>query len=187
MDSVLLAAKNGSTADYTKLVVASTNYARKVISNLLGSSLASRVDVDDVLQEVFISVFKTLSTCRSQNFEEYLGWLATLCRNEVYSQAEKATRLKRDVRSTTAMSDDVPYQDKRSSTPEENAQLNETESRLLELARGYGNTGYAIVERMMGGMAAADIAEELDLEPSKVHKFASRYREQAKKMLQVAH
>lgn len=122
-----------------------------------------RRDVEDLVQEVFLTVFRRLSTLREP--AAFPGWLAMIARN-------RATDHLRRVPPTEELREDLPSSD-----------ATETEARAIlriirTLPEAYRET---LILRLVEGMTGPEIAERTGLTPGSVrvnlHRGMARLRE----------
>ncbi len=122
-----------------------------------------RLDVEDLVQEVFLTVFRRLSALRTA--AAFPGWLAMIARNRATDYLRRAPR-------TQELPDDVPSED----LPEEQARA------ILEIVRSlpeaYRET---LVLRLVEGMTGPEIAARTGLTPGSVrvnlHRGMAQLRE----------
>jgi len=124
------------------------------------------LDVEDLVQEVFLIVFRRLSSLRDP--AAFPGWLATIARNRATDHLRRAPK-------TEDLPEDLPSPDP--------AETGETEARaILEAIRAlpeaYRET---LVLRLVEGMAGPEIAARTGLTPGSVrvnlHRGMARLRE----------
>jgi RNA polymerase sigma-70 factor, ECF subfamily len=122
-----------------------------------------RLDVEDLVQEVFLTVFRRLSTLREP--AAFPGWLAMIARN-------RATDHLRRVPPTEELREDLPASD-----------ATETEARAIlriirTLPEAYRET---LILRLIEGMTGPEIAGRTGLTPGSVrvnlHRGMARLRE----------
>lgn len=125
---------------------------RKYAPMVHGITLARvpRNEVDDIVQDVFISAYKNLHTLREPNAVG--GWLAMIARN-------RATEYFRRARPTDELPDDL----RQNAVP-----LNEA-NEILAAIRSLPNTfKETLVLRLVEGMTGREIAEQTGLAPDSV-------------------
>jgi len=110
----------------------------------------SRNDVDDIIQEVFISAYRNFSSLRDKNAVG--GWLAMIARN-------RATEFFRQAKPTEELADDV------SQNGNSHARAHEILSAIRTCPDAYRET---LVLRLVEGMTGPDIAERTGLTPESV-------------------
>lgn len=109
-----------------------------------------RNDVDDIVQEVFISAYKNLSTLRDKN--AIGGWLAMIARNkanEYYRRAKPADELPEDL----------------SQKSDARTEANEILAAIRSLPDTFKET---LVLRLVEGMTGQEIADQTGLAPDSV-------------------
>jgi RNA polymerase sigma-70 factor (ECF subfamily) len=111
---------------------------------------APREEVDDIVQEVFLSAYKNLHTLRDPNAVG--GWLAMIARN-------RATEFYRRAKPTEELSEDLS----RSDTPKTEAR--EILAAIRQLPETYRET---MVLRLVEGMTGQEIAEQIGITPESV-------------------
>ena len=143
---LVLGAQRGDRTAFAELY---RRFARMVHGVVLART--SRTDVDDVVQEVFVTALERLKDLREP--AAFGGWLATIARR-------RATDHVRRQPMTEALVDDVPSP-KRGDRLEAIAILNAIKS----LPDAYSET---LVLRLVEGMTGLEIAERTGLTPASV-------------------
>lgn len=109
-----------------------------------------RNEVDDIVQDVFISAYKNLGTLRDQNAVG--GWLAMIARN-------RATEYFRRARPTDELSEDLSRTDS----------VRTEASEILAAIRALPDTfRETLVLRLVEGMTGQEISEQTGLTPDSV-------------------
>ena len=85
-------AQEGNRAAFDRLVERYRDRLVSVLRASLGDYLRRRVDVDDLLQEVLIRAFSSLSRFQWSEDEAFIRWLRVIARNVVYEVARKQNR-----------------------------------------------------------------------------------------------
>jgi RNA polymerase sigma-70 factor (ECF subfamily) len=109
-----------------------------------------RDEVDDIVQNVFLSAYKNLHTLREPNAVG--AWLAMIARN-------RANEFYRQVRPTEELSEDLSHHD----SPR--AEAREILAAIQALPEAYKET---LVLRLVEGMTGPEIAEQTGLTPDSV-------------------
>ena len=109
-----------------------------------------RDEVDDIVQDVFISAYKNIDTLRDKNAVG--GWLAMIARN-------RATEFYRRAKPTEELSDEIRENERPS------AEANEILAAIRALPDTYKET---LVLRLIEGMTGTEIAEKTGLTPESV-------------------
>ena len=109
-----------------------------------------RNEVDDIVQEVFISAYKNLHTLRDKNAVG--AWLAMIARN-------RSTEYFRRAKRTDELSDDLSQNDA------SRTEANEILSAIRSLPDTFRET---LVLRLVEGMTGQEIAEQTGLTPESV-------------------
>lgn len=109
-----------------------------------------RNEVDDIVQEVFISGYKNLGTLRDRNAVG--GWLAMIARN-------RATEYFRRTKPTDELSEDLGKSDP------SRAEANEVLAAIRSMPDAFRET---LVLRLVEGMTGREIAEQTGLTPDSV-------------------
>ena len=111
---------------------------------------APRDEVDDIVQEVFLSAYKNLHTLRDRNAVG--GWLAMIARNS-------ATEFYRRAKPTEELSEDLSRSDNSKS------EAREILAAIRSLPETYKET---LILRLVEGMTGQEIAEQTGLTPESV-------------------
>jgi RNA polymerase sigma-70 factor (ECF subfamily) len=111
---------------------------------------APREEVDDIVQEVFLSAYKNLHTLRDPNAVG--GWLAMIARN-------RATEFYRSAKPTEELSEDL------SRTESPKTEAREILAAIRTLPETYRET---ITLRLVEGMTGQEIAEQIGITPESV-------------------
>lgn len=125
----------------------------KMFAPLVHGILLARVpfdEVDDLVQEVFISAYKNLPNLREKNAVG--AWLAMIARN-------RAAEFYRQKRPTEELSEEIRHHDRPL------AEANEILTAIRALPETYRET---LVLRLVEGMTGAEIAEQTNLTPESV-------------------
>ncbi|HEX8637910.1 MAG TPA: sigma-70 family RNA polymerase sigma factor [Pyrinomonadaceae bacterium] len=109
-----------------------------------------RDEVDDIVQEVFISAYKNIDTLRDKNAVG--GWLAMIARN-------RAVEFYRRAKPTEELSEEM------SGGKSQRAEANEILATIRALPETYRET---LVLRLVEGMTGAEIAERTGMTPESV-------------------
>jgi RNA polymerase sigma-70 factor (ECF subfamily) len=136
-------------------------YARMVHGILL--SRAPRREVDDLIQDVFVTAFEKVGSLRDDGY--FSGWLATIARR-------RAADFHRGRRPTEPLSDELGQEDG------ERAEAERILRVVRELPEAYRET---LVLRLVEGMTGPEIAEQVGLTKDSVrvnlHRGMSLLRE----------
>jgi RNA polymerase sigma-70 factor (ECF subfamily) len=124
-----------------------------------------RIDVEDLLQDVFLTVYRRLGTLREP--AAFAGWLAMIARN-------RATDHIRSVAKTEELPDDLP-----ADNPSE-AEANAILGIIRSLPEAYRET---LVLRLVQGMTGPEIAARTGLTPGSVRVNLHRGMTQLKEKL----
>jgi RNA polymerase sigma-70 factor (ECF subfamily) len=128
-------------------------------------SRVPRGDVEDLVQDVFITVYRRLGTLR--NPAAFAGWLGMITRNRATDHLRRATR-------TEELPEDLPAGN--SSQLEANAIL----AIIRELPEAYRET---LILRLVEGMTGPEIAARTGLTPGSVRVNLHRGMTQLKEQL----
>jgi RNA polymerase sigma-70 factor (ECF subfamily) len=109
-----------------------------------------RDEVDDIVQEAFLSAYKNLHTLRDNN--SFGAWLSMIARN-------RATEFYRRMKPTEELSEELSHQD----TPRTEAR--EILTAIRSLPEAYKET---LILRLVEGMTGPEIAERTGLKPESV-------------------
>ena len=80
---------------------------RKVVRAKLGANLRQRLEVDDVLQEVFLQSLLRLQSFEMRSDSAFIDWLATIALNQIRKMAEHWGRQKRSAREEVSLDYDA--------------------------------------------------------------------------------
>jgi RNA polymerase sigma-70 factor (ECF subfamily) len=128
-------------------------------------SRVPRGDVEDLVQDVFVTVYRRLGTLRSP--AAFAGWLAMIARNRATDHLRRAVR-------TSELPEDLPADN--SSEVEANAIL----AIIRELPEAYRET---LILRLVEGMTGPEIAARTGLTPGSVRVNLHRGMTQLKEQL----
>jgi RNA polymerase sigma-70 factor (ECF subfamily) len=124
-----------------------------------------RCDVDDLVQDVFVTAFRRLDSLREP--AAFGGWLAAIARN-------RATDHLRHARDEVELPRSLP-----GGTPAEPATLEALDA-IRRLPEAYRET---LAMRLVEGMSGAEIAERTGLTPASVRVNLHRGMKQLREML----
>ena len=127
-----------------------------------------RIDVEDLLQDVFLTVYRRLSTLREP--AAFAGWLAMIARNRATDHIRSVTR-------TEELPDDLPADDP---SGLEAAEANAILGIIRSLPEAYRET---LVLRLIEGMTGPEIAARTGLTPGSVRVNLHRGMTQLKEKL----
>src|SRR5262249_18505866 len=82
-------AKGGDTYALGSLLESSRAYLRMVARVQIGRGLQSKLDADDLLQEVFLRAHQAISRFRGTTKEEFLAWLRGILANVLADQIRR--------------------------------------------------------------------------------------------------
>jgi RNA polymerase sigma-70 factor (ECF subfamily) len=160
------AARGGDRPAFGELY---TRFSRMVHGILL--SRGSRVDIDDLVQDVFVIAMQKIGTLRDP--EAFAGWLATIARNRATDQARRA-----------------PQAIERVLTDEVGGRMDPDRTEALEvlaviqtLPEAYRET---LVLRLVEGMTGPEIAARTGLTPASVRVNLHRGMKQLRERLGAA-
>lgn len=125
----------------------------KLYSKLVHGIVMARVprdEVEDIVQDVFLSAYKNLHTLRDNN--SFGAWLSMIARN-------RATEFHRRVKYTEELSEELSHRD----APETEAR--EILTAIRTLPEAYRET---LILRLVEGMTGPEIAERTGLKPESV-------------------
>ena len=140
-------AKNGDEAAFSHLY---QRYARMVHGMLLAR--VPRIDVDDLVQEVFLTAWRGLATLRDP--AAFGGWLSTIARNraiDFHRREVDAVELPRDLVAADATA--------------AGAEAHAALATIRELPDAYRET---LMLRLVEGMTGPEIADRTGLTPASV-------------------
>ena len=143
---------------------------RKYAPTVNGVVLARvpRDDVQDIVQEVFISAFRKLNTLRDERL--FGPWIVKIARNH-------SSNFYRSTRITEELNENLNGPDKRS------AQAAEALRAIRSLSGAYSET---LMLRLVEGMTAKEIAERTGLKPESVRVNLHRGMEMLRKRLGIS-
>ncbi len=125
----------------------------KLFAKMVHGVVLARVprdEVDDIVQEVFLSAYKNLHMLRDQNAVG--AWLAMIARN-------RTTEFYRRTKPTEELSEDLKHSDRPTT------EAREILSAIRSLPEAYKET---LVLRLVEGMSGPEIAERTGLKPESV-------------------
>lgn len=129
------------------------NALYKMFAPMIHGIILARVprdEVDDIVQEVFISAYKNLKTLRDKNAVG--GWLAMIARN-------KANEFYRTAKPTEELTEEIKQRD------DSETQAREILDVILSLPEAYRET---LILRLVEGMTGNEISEKTGLKPESV-------------------
>jgi RNA polymerase sigma-70 factor (ECF subfamily) len=142
-------ALDGDEAAFARLY---ERYARMIHGMLLGRVQRARTEVDDLVQDVFLTAWRRLDSLRDP--AAFGGWLSTIARN-------RASDFHRHNVETTELPESIEGPDATAASTEANVVL-ETIRRLPEAYRE------TLILRLVEGMTGPEIAERTGLTASSV-------------------
>jgi RNA polymerase sigma-70 factor (ECF subfamily) len=150
MEAALVASvRNGDREAFGRLY---ERYAPMVHGILLARAPTS--EVDDLVQDVFLTAFKKIHTLREDG--AFGGWLAMIARN-------RATDFHRRHQETEEMPEDLPQES--TADVESDARARRILEAIRALPEAYSET---LVLRLVEGMTGPEIAERTGLTPASV-------------------
>jgi RNA polymerase sigma-70 factor (ECF subfamily) len=82
-------AQTGDRAAFDALVERYQDRVRAFLQSQLGDYLRTRVDIEDLLQEVLLRAFRCLPRFRWSGDDAFLRWVSRIARNHVYEVARR--------------------------------------------------------------------------------------------------
>jgi RNA polymerase sigma-70 factor (ECF subfamily) len=156
------AARGGDRSAFGELY---TRFSRMVHGILLARG--TRVDVDDLVQDVFVIAMQRISTLRAP--EAFGGWLATIARNRAIDQLRRGSQME------LALTDEVGGR----MDPDRTEALAVLEV-IQTLPEAYRET---LVLRLVEGMTGPEIAVRTGLTPASVRVNLHRGMKQLRERL----
>jgi RNA polymerase sigma-70 factor (ECF subfamily) len=89
LDRSVALAKGGDTHALGSLLEGARSYLRMLARVQIGRELQSKLDADDVLQEVFLRVHQAIGRFRGETQEEFLAWLRGILANVLADQIRR--------------------------------------------------------------------------------------------------
>jgi RNA polymerase sigma-70 factor (ECF subfamily) len=105
---VVLRAQSGDAEAYRGIVLRYEDRLREYVTPRLGRHLQARVDVEDVLQETFLSVFQLIDRFEWRGESAFWAWLLRICENRIGRQARRELSKRRDPTKELAVRGDEP-------------------------------------------------------------------------------
>ena len=143
--------------------------------SIVRAVLGDRDDVDDVVQEVFIKVYRGLSRFRRE--AKFSTWLYRIARNEAINASKRRTFDARPI-------DDVVIEAPPGSRPDENyarqAEQADLDRHLAQLDENYRTV---LELRYMGDKSYAEIGETMDLPIGTVKTYIHRAKIELKRLM----
>jgi RNA polymerase sigma-70 factor (ECF subfamily) len=126
-----------------------------------------RDEVQDIVQEVFLSAYRKISTLRDLSL--FGPWLVRIARNE-------AVNFYRSSRQSEELSEDLPHRG------DQRNEAAEVLRAIRSLSEAYSET---LIMRLVEGMSAKEIAERTGLKPDSVRVNLHRGMEQLRQRLGI--
>lgn len=171
---LLMKLKNGDTAALEKIIKHYTNYVGTIVYNIIGSYM-TREDVEEVVSDVFVTVWKQAEQIREGCLR---GFLAQVARRASIKKL-------RDINKEFYAEDDELLQIPDKHSVEEDVLIREREKVLSKALGRMDKTDQQIFLRhYYFGQKVNDIAYETGLTPSAVKTRLHRGRAKLKKMIE---
>lgn len=163
----------GDGSAFDQIVARHKDQVAGLAYRLLGWS----ADADDVVQDVFLSVFKNLARFRGQC--SFSTWLTTITVNMCRQHRRKRLLQLRPVKKAL-----VAATGKSSDSAERNCMAAETFEQVRQAVRGLRSRDREVVVlRYLEEMSVADVADVLDISKNAVHVRLNRARKRLKRVL----
>lgn len=184
-----LLAKNGDTSAFEQLV----EMHERFVYTTIYFDVKNREDAYDISQEVFIRVYRSLSSFRGES--AFSSWLYRICKNATFDFLRKSGK-----RSTVSISDltsdegdgkniefDIPDTDE-TKNPAKAAEKNELATVVRQAISCLSEEHRAVILlRDIEGYSYSEIASILGIEDGTVKSRISRARDILKKLLHEYH
>jgi RNA polymerase sigma-70 factor (ECF subfamily) len=152
------AAQAGQAASFDALY---RRHARIVHAVLLGRS--SREDVEDMVQEVFLTAWRQLGTLRDP--AAFAGWVMTIARHQRIDQARKQPAATQDINATGSREAEGLNLPSADASAEVRLEARLALEAIRALPEAYRDT---LVLRLVEGMTGPEIASRTGLTPDSV-------------------
>ncbi|OYW18104.1 MAG: hypothetical protein B7Z55_11275 [Planctomycetales bacterium 12-60-4] len=156
-------ARGGDEAALGELLEHHRPYLRLLARRVLDGPLAARLDESDVVQQTFLSAFRSFGLFQSESAEEFAAWLTQIHeRNLKDAVREHVLTRKRSVGREQALDDDFPLADIYASSPSRRLLRGERAVRLALAMKTLPEDQHEAVRlRHLEGWSLADIAVRL--------------------------
>lgn len=158
-------------------------HLRAVIARQMDGKAGWRLDTDDILQEVYLAIFRTGSRPRFEHLAQFTSWIESVAQNTARNQLRYLRRQKRDVArehrisryarsSFPALLDRIAAAD---STPSRHVARDEATAALLSsLARLTDDQRTVVRLRFLEGLPVAEVAQRLEKTDDAIHALTYR-------------
>ena len=164
------AARNGSSKAMLDLLTQISGFTIDVIRHYLGEKFSTRIDAEDVRQEVLMQVATDLAGCTADTWEGFQGWLYIVCRNNTYKAVEWVKAMSRDASRTQAFGEgwEAASEIRTADTMMSNK---ETLSAVMAMAAGIEGPDWIFesIEHLAVGNTPAECAAALGIDVSEVY------------------
>lgn len=182
-DQLLRRVARGDQAALQRLLVQLHDHLRMVVTRHLDAAARRRFDPDDMLQDAYISVFRSAAEARFQTAAQFTRWVEAVVINTTLSRVRDQHRRKRDVARETRperaagssyltlveqLSAGLPTPSRQVARDEATAAVLSSLARLTEEQRS------VIRLRFFDGLPVAKVARDLGKQENAVHALTYR-------------
>lgn len=165
-------ARDGDPLAVSKLLASYHPAFRARVVARMGLALKARLEAEDILQQVYLEVFRRLDEFEDRGADSFLNWVLTILDHELIDAQRALHRQKRDVAreipgQATAGSEscwnllDHLYAD--SSTPSRAVRREEVIGALLACISRLSDSHRQVIQlRFLGGRSVGEVARRLD-------------------------
>jgi RNA polymerase sigma-70 factor (ECF subfamily) len=158
-------------------------HLRAVITRQLDGTARWRLDPDDILQEVYLAIFRSGSKPKFEHVAQFTGWIESVALNATRSQLRHIRRQKRDIAREQRISryarssfpvllDQLAATD---STPSRQLTRDEATAALLSsLARLTEDQRAVVRLRFLEGVPVTEVAQRLKMRDDAIHALTYR-------------
>jgi len=180
---LLQAASEGDADALQCLLVRHQARLRALIARQMDGAPPWRLDTDDILQEVYLAVFRSESRPRFEQMAQFTAWIESVAANTARNQIRHIRRKKRNVArehqlsrfagsSLPALLDRIAASD---STPSRHVARHEAAAALLSSLARLSDDQQAVVRlRFLEGLAVTQVADRLGRTDDAVHALTYR-------------
>lgn len=178
---LLTSAKAGGVREINDLLRVCEPYVRSIANQFIRNANIPEMDSDDISQIVLFQIARDLADCRADDLCGLFGWVATVTRNNVYKEIDRArTRCRDKWIEAKRMGWETNNHIAVATEPIDVMISAEAIGEAMQLAGTIGENTLEVVELTAFGYDAEEISEKVGISVLGVYAVLKRFRKAAR-------